>query len=109
MRAEVAYAGVDERAGRLRQEHLPSVADGGDARTLVDVEADVPLLGQARLTRVQPHAHTDRATRKCPLRISGRSDRIRCAAERDEKGVPLGVHLDAFVAVNASLSSRRCS
>ena len=29
--------------------------------------------------------------------MSGCSDRIRCAAERDEEGVALGVHLDAFV------------
>jgi len=29
--------------------------------------------------------------------VSGCSDRIRYAAERDEEGVALGVHLDAFV------------
>ena len=97
VRAEVAYVRVHERSGRLRQEHLSSVADRGNARSLVDVEAHVPLLGHARLTCVQPHSHTDRAARQCQLRISGRSDPIRRAAERDEKGVALGVHFDALV------------
>jgi hypothetical protein len=52
VRAEVAYVRVHERSSRLRQEHLSSVADGGDARSLVDVEPHVPLNGHARFTCV---------------------------------------------------------
>ena len=63
------------------------MADGRDPGSLVDVEADVPLVGQLRLARVQSHAHPDRAARKCPLRIGGRSNRIRNTPERDEEGV----------------------
>ena len=54
---EVADIRVDERTGRLRQEHLPAVPDGCDPRALVHVEADVSLLGQPRLAGVQPHPH----------------------------------------------------
>ena len=73
------------------------MTDGRDPSSLVDVETDVPLVGEPRLTRVQPHPHPDRATRECQLRISGRSNRIRCTAERDEEGVTLGVNLGAVV------------
>ena len=91
VRTEVADVRVHERLRRLRQEDLSSVPDGGDARSLVDVEAHVALLGHARLTRVHAHSHTDRATRECQLRVSGCSDRIRRAAERDEReGQPTG-------------------
>ena len=38
VRAEVAGLVVDQRASRLRQQHLPAVADGGDARALVHVD-----------------------------------------------------------------------
>ena len=60
VRAQVADLGVDERASRLRKQHLAAVADGGDARALVHVEADVSLLGQPRLAGVEPHPHADR-------------------------------------------------
>jgi hypothetical protein len=97
VRAEVAHLGVDERPRGPRQEDLPTVPDGRDPGSLVDVKADVSLVGEARLTRVKPHPHLDRAARKRDLRRSGCSDRIRCTAERDEEGVTLGIHLGAVV------------
>jgi hypothetical protein len=69
--AEVADVRVHKRSGRLRQEHLPAVAHGGDARALMYVEADVPLLGQPRLPRVQPHPHTYRPDGECTLAVRG--------------------------------------
>ena len=95
--AEVAHVGVHERPRGLRQEHLPSVTDGRDPGSLVDVEADVPLVGEPGLARVQPHPHPDRAARKRPLRIYGCSDSIRCTAKCDKEGVALCVHLGAVV------------
>ncbi len=97
VRAEVAHVGVHERPRGLRQEHLPSVTDGRDPGSLVDGEADVPLVGEPGLARVEPHPHPDRAARKRQLRSSSRSHRIRCTAKRDKEGVALGVHLGAVV------------
>ena len=97
VRAEVAHVGVDERPRGLRQEHLPSVTDGRDPGSLVDVEADVPLVGEPGLARVQPHPHPDRATRERQLRVYGCSDSLRCTAKCDKEGVALRVHLGAVV------------
>src|SRR5438128_765999 len=46
VRAQITDVRVDERTGRLREQHLPAVADGGNPRAFVHVEADVSLLGQ---------------------------------------------------------------
>ncbi len=97
VRAEVAHVGVDERPRGLREEHLPSVTDGRDPGSLVDVEADVPLVGEPGLARVQPHPHPDRATRERQLRVYGCSDSLRCTAKCDKEGVALRVHLGAVV------------
>ena len=73
------------------------MADGGDARALVHVEADVSLLGQPRLARVQPHPHADRPIGQAALAVRGSGDRVRRAGERDEERVTLRVDLDALV------------
>ena len=86
MRAEVVHVGVNERPRGLREEHLPSVTDGRDPSSLVDVEADVPLVGKPGLARVQPHPHPDRATRERQLRVYGCSDSLRCTAKCDKEG-----------------------
>src|SRR5207244_1252527 len=97
VRAEVAEGRVDERARRLREEHLPSMADCGDAGAFVHVDSDVPLVRQPRLTRMQSHAHPYRAVREGALAVGGSGDGIRRSAEGDEERVTLCVHLDAFV------------
>ena len=95
--AQVADVSVHERTGRLREEHLAAVADGGDPGALVHVEADVSLLGQARLARVQPHPHANRPVGKYALAIRSSGDRVRRAGEGDEERVTLRVDLDAVV------------
>ena len=96
--AEVANGlAADEVARRLRQEDLPAVPGGGDARRAVDVDPDVALLGYDRLARVEPHAHADRPAAERCLPIGGGRDRVGGARERDEERVALRVHLDAAV------------
>ena len=95
--AEVARRCVDERAGRLGEQHLSAVLDGGDARSPVDVEADVPFLGHARLAGVYAHAHADRASGEATLCFRRRGDCVGGARERHEERVALRVDLDAVV------------
>ena len=95
--AQVADIRVHECAGRLRQEHLPAVADGRDARALVHVEADVSLLGQPRLAGVQPHPHAYRPVGQRALAVRGGGDGVRRAGEGDEECVTLRVDFDALV------------
>ena len=71
--------------------------DGGDTRALVHVEADVTLVRQPRLARVQPHAHANRPAGKCALAVRSSGDRVRRAGECDEKRITLRVDLDALV------------
>jgi hypothetical protein len=81
---------------RLRQEHLPAMPYGGDARALMHVETDIPLVRQPRLARVQPDAH-HRAAGKCALAVRSSGDRLRSPGEGDEKRIALRVDLDALV------------
>ena len=56
--AEVAqFVPVDERRRRSRDEHLPAVPGGSDARRAVDVSADVALLREQRRAGVEAHPH----------------------------------------------------
>ena len=52
VQAEVADVGAGEVGRRLREQHLPAVAGGGDPRRPVHVEPHVPLVGPERLARV---------------------------------------------------------
>ena len=94
---EVADSRIHERTGRLRQEHLPAVPDGGDPRALVHVEADITLLGQPRLARVQPHSNAYPAARQRALAVRSSGDGVRRAGENDEERVTLRVDLDALM------------
>jgi hypothetical protein len=64
----------------------------------VHVEADVPLVGQLGLTRVQPHTHLDGAGGQRLLALARGSDRSPRGGERVEEGVALRIHLHAAVA-----------
>ena len=68
----------------------------------MDVEADVALVGDPRLTRM--HAHADAHRRGCELALRSRrrGDGVRRALEGDEERVALGVHLDPAVAVEGA-------
>ena len=97
MHTQVTDVRVHEHTGRLRQEHLPAVADGGDACALVRVEADVALVRQPWLARVQPHPHTYPPVGKCALAVRRGGDGVRRAGEGDEERVTLRVDFDALV------------
>src|SRR5438270_10585953 len=96
MLAEVAQIGVtDELSCRLREQSLPAVARGGDARGAVDVDTDVSLFRPGRLASVDADPNPDQAVsgerrlcldrgRECGRRLG----------ERDEKRVSLCVDLD---------------
>ena len=92
---QVAHNRVHERMGRLRQEHLPAVADGGDPRAPMYVEADVSLLAQPRLAGMQPHPHADRPVGQRALAVGSGGDGVRGAGEGDEERVTLCIDLDA--------------
>ena len=94
--AEAVVAG--EVARRLAEEDLAAVAGCGDPSRAVDVQPDVALIGDHRLTRVQSHSNAHRtAVERLPA-IGGCCERILDPDERNEEGVALGIHLDAAVA-----------
>ena len=64
----------------------------------MDVDPDVPFLGEQRRTGVHPHTHLDRAV---PQRLRQVACSSKCAGrswERSKEGVPLRIHLDAVMA-----------
>ncbi|HEY2937173.1 MAG TPA: hypothetical protein VGJ25_11280 [Gaiellaceae bacterium] len=63
----------------------------------MDVEADVALRSEGRLSRVQADANANRAAAEQPLRLDGGGRSIPGTCERDEEGVALRVDLDAAV------------
>ncbi len=89
---------LQEAPRRLGEDDLPAVSGSGDSRCAVDVDADVALVGDERLTGVDAHAHAeDLAFERTPC-LGRRGHRVGRAAECDEEGVALGVDLDAGVA-----------
>jgi hypothetical protein len=89
--------GAREVARRLRDEDLPAVADRSDASCAMDVDADVALLGEERLARVQAHPDADRSGLERNLSVDSRGKCIRGPREGDEERVSLRVDLDATV------------
>src|SRR5205809_3005032 len=69
----------------------------GDARSAVDVLADVALVGRGRGARVQAHAHADRARLEAVARRLRSRRRSAWCGKRDEERVALRVDLDAAV------------
>ena len=61
------------------------------------VDADVTLIRDERLTRVDADPHADRAAQR-RLRLLRRRQRIRRPRERDEERIPLRIHLQTTVA-----------
>ena len=97
MLAEIRQPSVDERARRLRHEHLAAVAGGGDPRRQVHVLADIALPADVRAPGVQAHAHPDRTDGQRLLALAGGLDRLGRGRERIEERVPLRVDLHAAV------------
>ncbi len=92
---------LDQRTGRLAEQHLTPMCGGGDPGATMDIDADVPLDAPATLARVQPHADPNRLTIR-PVRSGQGSLRRRGSAggagrarEDHEQSVSGGVDLDA--------------
>ncbi len=94
---------ADQRAGRLRDEDLAAVAGRGDARSAHDVEAEVALLPDVRLARMDPHAHEHLLTAgpvvlvESSLGVDRRGDCVARPGEREEERVALRVDLRSAV------------
>ena len=90
---------ADEHARGFGQEDLPAVPGGADARRADDVEADVALVADGRLARVESHSHLDRVAvrpvvgSEGALRLNRAGDRISRPLEREEERVTLRVDL----------------
>jgi hypothetical protein len=96
--AEVAqFVGADEVARRPRDERLPAMTDSGDSGRAVDVDANVALLGEQRLSGVDAYADTDWSVVQCVLCATCGRESVSRAGERDEEGIALRVDLDATV------------
>ena len=91
---------LHEPGGRAREQDLAPVPGVADPGGLVHREADVPVLAEGRLARVQPHPHLDdRAVRpllrhQAPLSGDRGLERGARAAEDREERVALPVDLD---------------
>src|SRR5439155_15140037 len=48
----------DQRPGRIRDQHLPAVAGGGNPGRAVDVDADIVLATEPGLARVEAHPYS---------------------------------------------------
>ena len=63
----------------------------------MNVDADIPLLGEQRLACVQTHTHTEPAGAESLLRVPRSRKRVVRPPERDEKRITLCVHLSPTV------------
>jgi hypothetical protein len=94
---------LDDGAGGLGDEDLAAVRCRADPGGQVKAEAEVALLLDPGLSRVEAHADTELLTLRPlvrgerPLRGGGGAERVTGAPERDEEGVALGPHLLAAV------------
>ena len=85
----------------LREQHLPPVPGTHDARSAVNVQADVVFSGELRLTRVQAYTHTYCHTLRPYMGSQGTlhvhccPDSIGGARKGHEEGITLRVHLVA--------------
>ena len=95
--AELAQVVRDELPRRLRDENLAAVPDCGDPGAAMNVETDVPLLGDDCLACVEPHPHPDRAVCKRGLPVTRSSDRVGGSRKGDKERVPLRIDLDPAV------------
>src|SRR5205823_267957 len=89
--------GAEEIARRTRENDLAAVCRCGDSRGAVHVEADVALLSDERLPRVNPDANANGAVAQAVTDLVGSGNGVRCSRERCEERITLRVHLDSRV------------
>ena len=83
---------LDELAGRVREQHLPAVPGGTDARATMDSEPDVPLATQTRLAGVESHADVTEpssgqacaASARCAATAAATASPARANAKKNE-------------------------
>ena len=74
------------------------MCSGGDARGAMNVDPDVTLTRDERLSRVDPNAYLYRAAALEGLpRFDCRRDGVGGSGKCDEEGIALGVHLDTVM------------
>ena len=73
----------------------------GDPCRAVHVDTNVPTVSEERFARVHADPHTDRARGQYITSGSRGGKRVRGSCEGDEERVPLRVHLDATVLLEA--------
>src|SRR5918996_3579552 len=94
---------AEERARRLGEEDVPTLPSAAEPSGAYDVEAEVALLAEGRLARVEahPHAHVFPARPSLlgvgPLRRDRARHGITRAGEGEEQRVALRVDLDPAV------------
>ena len=95
--AEVADVRVDKVASRLREQDLTAVAGGRYPRRLMNIQTDVPILGEHRLAVMHPYAHTGRPRCERFLRGCSAGHGVGSLCEHEEDCVPLRIDLNSAV------------
>ena len=91
--------GVEQCPRGRRQQHLPAVRRGHDARDAVHVDADIRRPGRERLARVDARPYRHACTigpvvrGELALQVRCRGDRVACAREDREVGVAMRIDL----------------
>jgi hypothetical protein len=99
---------LDEVAGRVREQHLATVARSAEASAPIDAKTDVPLAAHERLARMEPHPDADRYAvgpwlrSERALQVDRGGDRVTRSGEHDEERVALRVDLVPVVALDRS-------
>src|SRR6266699_3423928 len=98
---------LHEVAGRLGEQHLPSVSGAHDAGSAMHVQTHIALVGKHRLTRMHAHTHSDghpfwpSMGGKSTLGVNRSFEGIRGARKCDKEGISLRIHFVALPAVEA--------
>ena len=101
---EIVLLVGEQRLGRLRDEHLPSVRGGANAGGTVDGKAAVAAVRDLHLAGVDSHPHLElgavrplSVAAEQPLRVHRREDGVADQCERVEERVALRVQLRTAV------------
>ena len=89
--------GAEKPLGRIREDDLAAVAGTHDPCCAVHVGADVSLVGNSGLTRVNAHTNAHRPCAESVLGLTRGRDRVARAREHDEERISLRVDLDSAV------------
>jgi hypothetical protein len=99
MLAEIAklHPWAKQGSGRLRDEHLSAVPRSADARSAMNVKADIAFVGADRLAGVDAHPHAYRASGERALGVVRRRDSSTRLSKRHQECVALRIDLNSLV------------